>query len=91
MNVLVYPHTAHQLGSAKIIYRFHPFVDRQVMVIRRTNRSGVPAVLVRIRLHDSCVLAGHRRCTDRLDSFCRCSAGEADPRKLLVPTLVDLH
>jgi len=43
-----YPHTAHQPGSARIVYRFHPFFDRDVSVERTSNRSATASVLVRI-------------------------------------------
>ena len=48
LNAVTYQHTAHQLGPARIAYRFHPFFDRDVVVIRRVNRQQQPAVMVRI-------------------------------------------
>jgi hypothetical protein len=42
-----HPHTAHQLGSARIFYRFHPFFCREVSVIRRL-RADDSAVIVQV-------------------------------------------
>ena len=43
-----YPHTAHQSGSVKVEYRFHPFFDHPATVLRTSTRGEVPAVLVRV-------------------------------------------
>jgi hypothetical protein len=51
MHAAACPHTACQLGRARIIYRFHPFANKDVTVLRRTRYGGDPAVLVRVE-HD---------------------------------------
>jgi len=55
--VATYPHTAHQLGPAKIAYRFHPFFEHDVTVLRAYSRGDVPAVLVRVDVnaHDDAI------------------------------------
>ncbi len=44
----MHPHTACQLGLARIVYRFHPFFRRQVTVLRTIRRGAMPAMIVRI-------------------------------------------
>ena len=47
-NVVTYQHTAHQLGPARIVYRFHPFFEHEVRVIRRLRAHEEPAVIVQL-------------------------------------------
>lgn len=46
--VVRYPHTAHQLGRARICYRFHPFFDHEVEIIRTLRLREEPSVIARI-------------------------------------------
>jgi hypothetical protein len=39
--------------SAAIVYRFHPFFDRQITVLRRIRQGDHPAVIVRVIPQDS--------------------------------------
>ena len=48
-----HPHTACQLGAARIVYRFHPFFDRQVSVLRTIRLGDEPAVVVRVEALDA--------------------------------------
>ena len=43
-----YRHTTHQLGPIRIAYRFHPFFDHEVRVIRGLRAREEPAVIVEI-------------------------------------------
>ena len=47
-NGVTHQHTTHQLGPRKIAYRFHPFFERQVEVIRRLRAHEEPAVIVQV-------------------------------------------
>ena len=44
----MHPQTACQLGPAVITYRFHPFFQRHVTVLRRLRRGETSSVIVRI-------------------------------------------
>ena len=48
----VYPHTAHQSGTVTVLYRFHPFFQATVTVVRTSNRTNEPSVLVRVEPFD---------------------------------------
>jgi hypothetical protein len=41
-------HTAHQLGRTRIFYRFHPYFEREVDVVRALRREGEPCFIVRL-------------------------------------------
>jgi len=43
-----YQHTAHQLGSVQIVYRFHPFFSREVQIIRRLRNQENPVLVVQV-------------------------------------------
>ena len=43
-----YAHTAHQSGFVKVLYRFHPFFQASGTVLRTSNRTNEPSVLVRV-------------------------------------------
>lgn len=47
MSVSRPSHTAHQLVRSRVFYKFHPFFDCEVSVIRRL-RSGDEAFIVQI-------------------------------------------
>ena len=47
-NGVKYSHTTHKLGPCRIAYRFHPFFDREVRVIRRLRAQETPTVIVEI-------------------------------------------
>ena len=47
-NGVRHRHTTHQLGPRKIAYRFHPFFDREVQVIRKLRAYEEAALLVQV-------------------------------------------
>ena len=47
-NGAAYSHTTHKLGPGRIAYRFHPFFDREVRVVRRLRAQETPTVIVEV-------------------------------------------
>jgi len=79
-------HTAHQLGPARVEYRFHPLYGREVQVIRNLRTREEPGVIVQgeedLRLLIPCWMLD--------ESCCRGVAVQNQPR-IALEALVGLR